>query len=137
MNSHEKSDHPKVITGNFIGTAIIVDDMLSIRQTLGRILENINIPVLAQASRANHAIALFEQLRPSLVCLDIGLPDGSGLDVLAKIKMIAPGTKVVMISGDSERKIVLAAKRAGADEFIVKPFSPLVIQQIIYNLINK
>ena len=125
-----------MVTGNVIGTALIVDDMLSIRQTLGRILESINIPVLAQASRASHAIALFEQLRPSLVCLDIGLPDGSGLDVLAKIKMIAPGTKLVMISGDSERRIVLAAIRAGADEFIVKPFSPLVVQQMVRKLLN-
>src|SRR3972149_3917145 len=81
-----------------LGTAIIVDDMPAIREVLNRILVSINIDVLAQAASLAHAITMCEQLKPSLVCLDIGLPDGNGLELLTKIKRTLPNTGVIIIS---------------------------------------
>jgi two-component system response regulator AtoC len=65
----------------------------------------------------------FSEEFPEVVLLDIDLPDGSGLDLLRKIKLEVPDTVAVMITGNVQIDNTIAALRGGAYDFISKPIT--------------
>ena len=79
--------------------------------------------------RAQHAadglegLRLFRQLRPDLVLLDIHLPGMDGLDLLREIRSHAQ-TPVIMVTAVADDVDKLLGLRMGADDYVVKPFSP-------------
>lgn len=68
-------------------------------------------------------LSQFREELPAVVLLDIDLPDGSGLDLLRKIKPENPDTVAVMITGNVQVDNTIAALRGGAYDFISKPIS--------------
>ncbi len=104
-----------------MGTVLIVDDQEDLRTTLATI-------VVRQGHRANTAASGREALEIlhssliDLVFLDIGLPDVSGLDLIAAIREIGGDIDIVMLTGINEAKTAVQALRAGAVDYIVKPF---------------
>jgi two-component system response regulator AtoC len=99
---------------------LIVDDERFVRMTLGEALRSWNYDALEAGSVAE-ARTVFEREEPSVVLLDIDLPDGSGLDVLNEIKEKFPDTIAVMITGNVDVENTIAAMRGGAHDFIGKP----------------
>lgn len=77
----------------------------------------------AHAANADEAIRTHERFRPDLMLLDIGLPGGDGLSVLATIRRRFD-TPVIIITGQDDEVTKLAALRVGADDYIIKPFNP-------------
>jgi two-component system, repressor protein LuxO len=63
-----------------------------------------------------------ERARPSLVLLDLQLPDGDGLDLLASLRRDAPETRTIVITANGSINRAVQAMRAGAFDFLVKPF---------------
>lgn len=88
--------------------------------TLGEALRSWNYEPLEAGTIAETRI-IFERDEPSVVLLDIDLPDGSGLDVLSEIKEKFPDTIAVMITGNVDVENTIAALRGGAHDFIGKP----------------
>jgi len=74
-----------------------------------------------EAGSVQEARAVFEREEPSLCLLDIELPDGSGLDILAEIKEKSPDTIAVMVTGNVDVENTIASMRGGAHDFIGKP----------------
>lgn len=72
------------------------------------------------AATASLGFAEFVRLRPALVVMDIGLPDGSGLDVTRRIVALEPAARVVMYSSDDSPVMREAAAAAGARSFVSK-----------------
>ena len=117
-------------------TILVVDDQDELRllislslQSLGRIVE---------ASNAVQARALLAAERPDIVMLDIWLGNGeSGLDVCAAIKHdpATSATRVVLLSACGQQSDIAAGMEAGADLYIVKPFSPLELMDAVTGLI--
>lgn len=104
-------------TGN---TILIVDDDRSIRMTLGEALRSWGYKTVQAASVAE-ARRVFAEEEPSVVLLDIDLPDGSGLDVLNEIKEQSADHLVIMVTANVDVKNTVAALRGGAHDFIGKP----------------
>ncbi len=102
------------------GKILIVDDERFIRMTLAEALRSWNYDPVEAAS-VEEATRLFSEEEPSVVLLDIDLPDGSGLDVLDEIKRQTPETIVIMITGNVDVPNTIAALRGGAHDFIEKP----------------
>jgi CheY-like chemotaxis protein len=69
--------------------------------------------VIGQAGTAREAIELSKALRPAVVLLDFGLPDGSGLDAMRSILADRPETKIVFVTVHAENKLLLEAIRRG------------------------
>jgi two-component system NtrC family response regulator len=91
--------------------------------------------VLLAAARAP-AVALVEQERPPVVIMDLGLPpdpDGvsEGFATLEEIRRIAPDTKVIVATGNGERKTALRAISSGAYDFCEKPVEIDVLRTIM------
>jgi two-component system, NtrC family, response regulator AtoC len=99
---------------------LVVDDDRQNRWTLVEALRSAGYRVF-EAETVAGAISAYEAERPAAVLLDINLPDGSGLDVLADIKRKSPEAVVIMVTGEVLAENVITALRGGAYDFITKP----------------
>ncbi len=98
---------------------LIIDDEAPFRAALRRLLEKGNIVLEADTGTAGFALA--EREEPDLVLLDIGLPDGSGLELLPRLRELRPSPTVVMITAYERVKDVVMAIKRGAFDYLVKP----------------
>lgn len=105
------------------GRAVIVEDNNVARTLLRALLRKLGFEVEAELTAAAQACEVARRLKPELLCLDILLPDGDGLDVLQLVKAELPGTRVLMVSGVVDADRVREAVTNGADGFLVKPYS--------------
>lgn len=102
------------------GRVLVVDDENGIRQALKMVLQEDHDVILA-ASGAE-AMDAFTRNAIDLVLLDILLPDANGLDLLKTFKEMDPDTAVVMVTAVKEIQTAVKAIKAGAYEYIIKPF---------------
>lgn len=72
-----------------------------------------------------------------VVILDIGLPDGNGLDLLKKIKVISPETGVLIVSAKNSLDDKLKGLDLGADDYITKPFHLAELNSRVNSLIRR
>jgi len=100
---------------------LLVEDDPELRQTLLDALQVEGYTVHTAAS-LSEARALARHAAPELVLLDLGLPDGDGAALLATLRG-QPGTPVIVISARHGEAQKIALLDAGADDYLVKPFS--------------
>jgi DNA-binding NtrC family response regulator len=98
---------------------LIVDDETPFRAALRRLLEKDHLVLEAGSGQAALKLAAAEE--PDLVLLDIGLPDASGLDILAQLKELRPSPTVVMVTAYENAKDIVQAMKRGAFDYLVKP----------------
>lgn len=99
---------------------LLVDDHDATRETLTELIRDLGHHVAAAANQAE-AIRLVEERRFDLVLTDLKLPDGSGLEVMQRLKQVCPQTPVVMITGHATIENAVEATRMGAYEYLTKP----------------
>lgn len=78
--------------------------------------------VVGSATTAAEAERLIEAQRPDLVILDLYLPDGSGLDLLRRMRAAAHSADVIIVMASKEAVTVQEALRTGAADYILKPY---------------
>lgn len=99
----------------------LVDDEASVRQVLADTLSaRDGFEVVGEAGDGASAIALVEQRQPDVVVLDLGLPDLSGLDVIPRIRFVAPEARVVVFTGRLDEDLERQATTAGVRGFALK-----------------
>jgi two-component system phosphate regulon response regulator PhoB len=105
---------------------LVVDDDQRVRTVVGWQLEADGFAV-TEAGDGAAALAQIERARPDLVVLDLSLPGVSGLDVLRRVRAAegaAPPLPVIVLSGRSGDTDRIVGLDLGADDYLVKPFSP-------------
>ena len=100
---------------------LIVDDELSMREMLAILLKKAGLDVRTAGSRAEAAQALGAG-PVDLVLTDVKLPDGDGLEILRHVKAAAPETPVVVMTAYGTTEMAVAARKLGAEAYILKPF---------------
>lgn len=110
---------------------LVVDDEPMVCELLTELLKDQGYQVIGQASHGGSAIQKCKQYRPDIVCLDINMPEVSGLDALASIKTIRADTIVIMVTAVSHASEVQQAIRTGADGYLLKPFTGLQLNNAI------
>ncbi|SFK98850.1 two-component system, chemotaxis family, response regulator CheY [Lachnospiraceae bacterium KH1T2] len=101
---------------------LLADDTKLMRDMLRAALDSEKFQIAGEAKDGEQAVAMFKDLKPDLVILDINMPKLNGIDALSEMIEYDPKAKIVMCSDQKfENMIVLALKR-GACDFIVKPF---------------
>ena len=101
---------------------LIVDDAEFMRMMLRDIVEDMGMDVVAEAANGLEAFEEYQNNKPDLVLLDITMPVVDGLEALKKIIHLEPKANVVMITALGQKDQVLACIKAGAQDFIIKPF---------------
>ena len=103
---------------------LIVDDEDSLRGVLKEVLEEDGF-VVSEAASAEEALDIFSRNIPPIVFTDIRMGGMSGLQLLQKIKQSYPETQVIIITSNASLDSAITALRAGAYDFLVKPFEDL------------
>lgn len=103
-------------------TILVVDDEEKIVDVVKSYLEKAGFKVLS-AFNGRDALELFDRHSPALVVLDLMLPDVSGENVCRAIRRKAR-TPVIMLTAKSAEESVIQGLEIGADDYVVKPFSP-------------
>lgn len=102
---------------------LIVDDHEVVRAGLKTLLEGTDINVVAEANGGNAGFKLANKHRPDVVLLDVRMPDGDGLNCLARIKLDLANTPVVMFSSFDNPTYVARAVALGAAGYVLKSAS--------------
>ncbi len=99
---------------------LAIEDDLSHRELLKKVLELEGYRVVG-ASTACQGLALVQQLRPDVVLLDLGLPDGDGETLIGPIQEIDPQASIIVLTGYDSARRAVAAFESGARGYLVKP----------------
>lgn len=102
---------------------LVVDDEATIREVLRRYLERERFTVL-EAEDGEQAFALLQAEQPDLVVLDLMLPGVDGLTLATRMRARDSDVPIVMLTAKGELQDRIEGLELGADDYIVKPFSP-------------
>jgi DNA-binding transcriptional MerR regulator len=104
-------------------TVLIVDDVAFMRQILTDILQQHGYAVVGEARTGDEGVRMFNQLQPSLVVMDIHMPEGmDGIQAAQLIIESNPDARIAMLSARAQMDNILGSIRAGAQAFVAKPF---------------
>ncbi len=101
---------------------LVVDDEPTIRTILASYLEREGYSVVSAAD-GDLAVAAVAEHRPDLILLDVLLPGYDGLTVMARVRR-DHATPIILLTARGEESDRIAGLRLGADDYVVKPFSP-------------
>jgi len=111
---------------------LIVDDEASLRDFLSIVFEEERWRVETAGSLAEARMAMAKH-EPDIILCDLMLPDGSGIDLLREVKTATPSVAVVMITAHTSTKSAVEALKAGAFDYIAKPFDIDELKIIVRN----
>lgn len=120
-------------------TILIADDSATMRAMLVASVEALDNCRIIEASSGFEALRLLPRDRVDLILTDINMPDINGLELISYLRN-NPNYKdipVFIISTEGSAKDIEKGKLLGADEYIVKPFSPEHLQQLISRYLSK
>jgi len=101
---------------------IVVDDAPIIRLMLKDILTYNSYEVVAECGNGQEAVDKYQELKPDLMTMDIVMPEKDGIQAMEEILAEDPSAKIVMVTAVDQRDELMRAVRAGAVDYIVKPF---------------
>jgi DNA-binding NarL/FixJ family response regulator len=108
-----------------MSTVLIADDHALLRAGVKQLLESEpGIDEIGEASSGRETLEALREKPWDLLILDINMPDRSGLDVLRHVRAGHPDTRVLVLSGFSERQYALNVLRAGASGYVNKEMAP-------------
>jgi DNA-binding response OmpR family regulator len=117
---------------------LIADDNENIREALTYLLEDEGYSLLIAKDGAE-TLKKVKEFRPDVLLLDVMMPEVNGYDVCRSIKN-DPDLKciyVIMLTAKGQAAEQERGREAGADEYVVKPFSPMDIRSKIMNILGK
>jgi len=112
---------------------LVVDDALFMRKMICGVAAEAGWQVVGEAGDGSAAVALYQQLHPDLVTMDLVMPVMGGLEALRQIRALDPDAKVIVVTALDQKQTLMESIRDGAIDFIVKPFE----RQRVLNLLVK
>jgi two-component system NarL family response regulator len=104
---------------------IVVDDHILFREGLIAVVRSeLDFEIVGQAGNVGEAIEIVRSLRPDMVLMDFGLPDGTGADATQAILKEYPECKIVFLTMSEEDDDLFAAVRSGAKGYLLKNMHP-------------
>jgi two-component system chemotaxis response regulator CheY len=106
---------------------LLVDDSSTMRRIQKNQINNLGIKDVLEAENGRHAMDILKENMPvDYILLDWNMPVMNGLDFLVKLRSnpTYAGVKVIMCTSESEKGKVIEAIKAGAQDYIIKPFTP-------------
>jgi two-component system, chemotaxis family, chemotaxis protein CheY len=109
--------------------ALIIDDSQAMRLILGNMLREIGMDVTEAANGRDALDALKRTAPPDLALLDWNMPEINGFEVLQAVRAdpAFKAMRIVMVTSETETTQMIRALEAGADEYVMKPFTRAVV----------
>lgn len=113
------------VSSDYEPSFLIVDDSHFTRRAIRNIVESNKLSrKIYEAGDGVEAVLKYKEHHPTLVTMDVLMPKADGIQALRAIKKLDPDAKVIMISSTGKSFIVQDAMRAGAIDYVLKPFDP-------------
>ena len=104
---------------------VVVDDHVLFREGLVAIIRSeADLEVVGQAGSVKEAVALIGSLKPEVVLMDFGLPDGTGVDATRAVLSEYPECRIVFLTMSEEDDDLFSAVRSGAKGYLLKNMHP-------------
>lgn len=116
---------------------LIVDDAAFMRMMIKDIVTKNGYEVVGEAQNGVEALEMYTQFRPDIVTMDITMPEKDGISAVKDIMGMDPAAKVIMCSAMGQQSLVMDAIKAGARDFLVKPFKPDRVIQALDKVLSK
>ncbi|MHB8658071.1 MAG: response regulator [Solirubrobacteraceae bacterium] len=115
---------------------LVVDDDPFIRKLIATTLEDVSEFRLHEAADGLEALEIARRERPTLVFLDVDMPNLDGIDACRRLRNTpeTSGSTIVMLTASHGTQVAHRAEEAGADLFLTKPFSPLDLLRLVDGL---
>jgi two-component system chemotaxis response regulator CheY len=117
--------------------ALVVDDSAVMRKVVIGALARADITDVDQAADGVEAVKSCKEAEYDLVLLDWNMPNMLGIDALKEIRALGQTMPVIMVTTEAEKGRIVEALKAGATNYVIKPFEPQTIIQKITEVIEK
>ncbi|MBC8061308.1 MAG: response regulator [Clostridiaceae bacterium] len=115
---------------------LIVDDAAFMRMMIKDILVKNGFEVVGEANNGIKAVEMYKVEKPDVVTMDITMPEMDGIQAVKIIKELDPDAKIIMCSAMGQQTMVMDAIKAGARDFVVKPFQTDRVLESIKKIIG-
>ncbi len=102
---------------------LIADDTALMREMIRGALPSEDYQIVGEAVSGDQAIEKYKETQPDVMILDINMPKMNGIDALGEIMKIDPKAKVIMCSDQKYESMIMMARKKGAKDFVIKPFT--------------
>lgn len=118
---------------------LVVDDYATMRRIIKNLLKQLGFSNIQEAADGTEAFALASKTKFGLIISDWNMEPMTGLELLKKIRATesVKGTPFIMITAESKTENVIAAKQAGVNNYIVKPFNAETLKQKMSSVIGE
>lgn len=107
-------------TDNHLISVLLVDDHQVVRDGLRMALQSEGFNVIGEAATKNEAFAQIAHKDPHVIVVDLNLPDGSGLELIAWARHVSPSVGIVVLTLNDDDAHLLACLDAGASAYVLK-----------------
>ncbi len=114
---------------------LVVDDAEFLRVRISKMLSSEGHEII-EAENGVKAVETYKTSRPDVVLMDITMPEMDGLTALREIRSYDSSAKVVMLTALGQESVVLEAIKAGARDFVVKPFEKDRVLSAVAKLVS-
>lgn len=118
-----------------MATVLVVDDSAFMRMRCVATVKELGHETI-EAGDGGEAIEIYKKTKPAAVLMDITMPGMDGLTALKEIMAFDSNASIAMVTAMGQQSMVMEAIKAGAREFIVKPFEPERIKTALKKLIG-
>ena len=110
---------------------LVVDDSPIITRKICMMMDQIGYEVVKTAATGIEAVTAYKTCLPDVVTMDITMPEMDGIEATRIIMLAFPDANIVMVTSHGQEKMVLDALRAGAKGYVIKPFQPQKVFEVI------
>jgi two-component system chemotaxis response regulator CheY len=107
------------------------------RKMISDILEGNGMEIVGEADTGALAVEKYKELKPDLVTMDIIMPEMNGIDAVRQIISNDSQARIVMCSALGQQALVQDALAAGAKDFLIKPFNPSRVIEVVSKILNQ
>lgn len=117
--------------------ALVVDNSAIMRKVLIGALSRVNIDDVDQAADGQEAVDSVQAKDYGLVLMDWNMPNMLGIDAVKAIRQLGKTMPIIMVTTEAEKSRVIEALKAGANNYIIKPFEPATIVAKIQEVLGR
>jgi len=114
---------------------LIADDAAFMRMKSASLVKELGHEVI-EAEDGAEAVEVYQAESPDAVLMDITMPNMDGMEALQEILKLDPDAKIAMVTAMGQQAVIMEAIKAGAKDFVVKPFDSDRIQSALWKLVG-
>lgn len=107
--------------------ALVVDDSVVMRRVLAGALRGAEITEVDEAGNGQEALDAVAKSSYDIILMDWNMPTMSGIDAVRGIRAKGVNTPIIMVTTEAEKSRIIEAIKAGAQNYVIKPFEPATI----------